>query len=382
MKKIYWRPNKISNTALTLIAIFSLSSLFMTERIQIQVKQAYHHQKLAASKLALEAFQHIKQERLRRGMRIDPELDATRSGLIGELMSSITSNTGHLYSKQTTINPNFAAVVVDLLKQAGVNEGDVVAVGMSGSFPAINICVYAAIQTLRLNPIIISSASSSQWGANDQRFSWLEMDRFLFQKNIFKFRSLAASIGGIEDRGLGISKSGKRLLMDTIERQGISFIDPENFSQSILKRMETYNQLAGDEPIKAYVNVGGGTISVGREEGKLLFKPGLNKKMPFGTGVIDSVMTSFARQDTPVIHFINIIRLAKKYGLPLAPTIMPSVGEGDIYMRRQYNPWLAAVSLLLILTSLYAFIRSDLGYRLLQPMQKHRKQSSRPEQMV
>ena len=37
-----------------------------------------------------------------------------------------------------------------MLKEAGVQEGDVVAVGLSGSFPALNICTYAACDVLVL----------------------------------------------------------------------------------------------------------------------------------------------------------------------------------------------------------------------------------------
>ena len=44
-----------------------------------------------------------------------------------------------------------------------MKKGDAVAIGYSGSFPALNICVMAAVETLQLEPIGIASASASQW---------------------------------------------------------------------------------------------------------------------------------------------------------------------------------------------------------------------------
>ena len=89
----------------------------------------------------------------------------------------MTSLPGHLGSKQTSINPNFAAVVVGMLKDAGVQEGDCVAVGCTGSFPAMNVAVYSALETLRARPIVICSAGSSQYGANTPDLLWIDMER-------------------------------------------------------------------------------------------------------------------------------------------------------------------------------------------------------------
>jgi hypothetical protein len=42
-------------------------------------------------------------------------------------------------------------------KEANVQEGDVVAVGVSGSFPALNISTYAALESLGVRPLVIST---------------------------------------------------------------------------------------------------------------------------------------------------------------------------------------------------------------------------------
>ena len=38
--------------------------------------------------------------------------------------------------------------------------------------------------------------------------------------------------------------------------------------------MDLYTRSAEGKPIKAYINVGGGTVSVGKNIGKLMFRPG------------------------------------------------------------------------------------------------------------
>jgi len=81
---------------------------------------------------------------------------------------------------------------------------------------------------------------------------------------------------------------------------------------------------------------------------------------------VDSIMTRFAKEGVPVIHLVQIEKLAVRYGLPVQPKTMPIVGEGKVFYREEHNRWLAAGVLVAILASLYAFIRSEWGFRLIQ----------------
>jgi poly-gamma-glutamate system protein len=155
MRKIYWRPQSTPVFAFVLIALFSLAGMLAVERYRIEDKKPQYQKKVQASRLALEAMELVKSERLRRGIPIDKEADPAASGLIGSFVTSVTTDAGNLEAKQTAINPNWAAVIVDLLQQANVKERDQVAVSFSGSFPALNIAV--ALKTLNLRPTIISS---------------------------------------------------------------------------------------------------------------------------------------------------------------------------------------------------------------------------------
>ncbi|TWT82059.1 Capsule biosynthesis protein CapB [Planctomycetes bacterium CA13] len=66
-------------------------------------------------------------------------------------------------AKLTSTNPNMAAVVVDMLKAAGVGKGDLVAVGYSGSFPGMNVSVLAALNTIGARPIILANEPTNRY---------------------------------------------------------------------------------------------------------------------------------------------------------------------------------------------------------------------------
>jgi poly-gamma-glutamate system protein len=381
VKKLYWRPQRASLQVLWIVAFVAVAGLALTERFPVQQEQPYYKQKIKAARLALRGFEAVKRERLARSIPLDAESDPTASGLIGEALTPVTTNPGRLPSKQSSVNPNFAAVIVQLLKRVDVGKGDVVAVGLSGSYPAINISALAALATLDARPIVISSVGSSQWGANNPDFLWSDMEELLHKRHVFTFRSAALSRGGLEDRALWLSKEGRGLLDAAIERSGLPKIEERTYAESVARRLEIYQQQAGGAKIKAYVNVGGGAASVGQRLGRRLFKPGITRTPPSGSADLDSVMARFVTVNVPVIHLINIDKLAQRYGLPQQPKEMPAVGQGKIFILPAPNRWMALGALVLTVGLLIAFVRLDWGYRIFLAGARE-KPSVRPEKMV
>jgi len=366
MRRIYWRPRGVSTNALLVIAATSLVALLLVESFPERTSEVYLQQMLEASQLSGEAMEILRSERKRRRLAIDPIADPAGSGLIGVAMSEVTSNSGNLLAKQTTINPNWSAVAVHLLHQAGVREGEVVAVALSGSFPALNVSLYAAMATLRLDPIIVSSVSASQWGANHPKFLWIDMERVLHDRKLIPFRSVAASLGGEDDRAAGLSEEGIALLRRSVSRSRLPLIEPENYAESVAERMALYRDTAAGKPIRAYVNVGGGMSSVGTHRSKFAFQPGINRRTPPRAALIESAMARFLDEGIPVIHFLQVNRMAERFGLPLSPSVRPPVGTGQVFLQRRYNPWLTAGALSAVVASLLLFVRSGRGRLALQ----------------
>jgi poly-gamma-glutamate system protein len=390
MRGMYWKPQGASQVQRALVAALAVVGLVAVEVFPSEEQQPHYAEKMLAARKAQDALDVIRDASERRGLYLRAKTDPAASRLIGEVLSPITSGSGSLVSKQTSVNPNFAAVIVQWLKELRVKSGDVVAVGVSGSFPAMNVAVYSALHELGIEPIIISSTAASQWGANDPNFTWLDMEAVLRKNEVFPYKSVAASLGGVGDDAIGLTKRGRRMLERAIERNEMTLladIEPERPTAGIVdeqkghglanlalvdegrvrERMRVYYEMAGDRTIKAYVNVGGGTVSVGTKVGKRKFLPGVNARPPKGIDEMPpSVLGAFLETGVPGIHLTRIIDLAEEYGLDIAPRITPEVGTGDVFQKRQPNRWLAGIVLALILLSLFVVARAPWGTRMLR----------------
>ncbi|MEJ2147299.1 MAG: poly-gamma-glutamate system protein [Acidobacteriota bacterium] len=338
--------------------------MWAVERYRVEKRRPYYTEKLDAASLAERAMRAVKAERLKLGIPIDPATDPTESGLLGAMWTPVTTEMGRLAAKQTTVNPNFAAVLVQMLEEAGAESGTEVAIGYSGSFPAMNLCVLAAVQTLHLRPLIISSCGASQWGANEPGFLWIDMEHLLYDEGIFKYHSLAASIGGDDDLGVGMDPKGREEIIEAIHRLKLPFIHEPSYAESVDRRMEIYRDRAGDRPIRIYVNVGGGASSLGRGAGQVEFPPGVVTRPPPGIGARSSVIMRFLTEEhARVIDIRDIEFLAHKYGLPVMPTSMPGVGEGGVFQRTEFNNWLALGILAVLVLMIWGFLRTEWGGR-------------------
>jgi len=390
MRGMYWKPEGASQVQRALVAALAIVGLVAVEVFPTEEQQPHYAEKMLAARKAQDAFDVIADASERRGLRLRAKTDPSGSRLIGDVLSPITSGSGSLVSKQTTANPNFAAVVVQWLKDLRIKSGDLVAIGVSGSFPAVNAAVYSAVHELGIEPIIISSTAASQWGANDPNFTWLDMEAVLRKNQVFPYKSIAASLGGVGDDAIGLTKRGRNMLERAIERNKIpalAEIEPQEVrtdtaeeeaeestpslglvdEDRVRERIRVYHEVAGDRPIKAYVNVGGGTVSVGTKVGKRKFVPGVNARPPKGIeDMPPSVLGAFLELGVPGIHLTRMIDLAEEYGLEIAPRIMPEVGTGDIFQKRQPNRWLAGIVLALILLSLFVIARAPWGTRMLR----------------
>lgn len=325
---------------LALIAVFASVSL---ESWIISSEDALMTQKREAAVLMMRATGIIKEKRLSLGIGVDPRTDPNETGLIGHEYTDLTTTRGSLIAKRTSTQPLFASVIVDMLAQAGVTKEDKVAVCFSGSFPALNIGVLAAIKTLGAKPVITSSVGASMYGANDPEITWLDMEKILRDTGVLPYCSLAASLGGIVETEGGLDGTGIEKGMATIQRNRITYLDegePGALEADIKNRLKIYDRfLEGNKPA-AFVNVGGASVALGCCRKALHLGSGLMMRVPISTSPNRGLIFRMAERRVPVIHLLNIKWIASRYGLPLDPCPLPYEPESlDISIRLKKRLW-------------------------------------------
>jgi poly-gamma-glutamate system protein len=354
-----------SNIVLGLLFLLSLLAFIAVENSKKDVRQDWYNEKLEAAILSKNAANYLKSFRLEEGVFIDAVNDPNQTALIGQEYSLITTDRGYIDAKLSSTNPNLAAVIVQYLKEAGVKEGDNVAVAVTGSFPALNISVIAALEVLKLNPIIISSVGASNYGANDPYFTWLDMESALYEAQIFKSKSVAASIGGGFDIGRGLSPEGRDLIVEAIKRNDVIFINEDHLEKSIAKRMEIYAQHSQGKSIKAFINVGGGIASLGHTVNSELIPSGLTMNLLMRNYPVRGVIVQMGQNGVPIIQLMNIRDIINKYDLPYGPIPLPSPGEGGIFTQKKYDLVVTSIAtLVLAIIVILVFISERKNHRL------------------
>jgi len=329
------------------LAVVALLMQMVLDMTRTPTRQWDYDLKMRAAEKAARAFAAVREFRGLEGATLDLVNDPAGTGLIGPEISPITNATGNLESKLTSLNPNFAAVLVRYFRQAGLKSGDPVAVAVSGSFPGMNIALFAAMEAMELRPVVVTSVGASNWGANNPEFTWLDMETLFYDKGIFHTRSRAATFGGGNDMGRGLSPAGRQKVRDAVARNGLELIESNNIEQAIEARMTFYEQAARGRPYRLYVNVGGGVASLGSSHNKSLLPSGLSFELGAHNWPRKGTMILFSEKGVPVVHLLRIMTLARENGLPVSPDYLPQPGEGEIFVQEMYRWPLAAAFLVL-----------------------------------
>lgn len=346
-------PKEVSgqnNNAIFILFILSLLFFFLVKVIPFKNTDALKEEMISASLTMQEAMEILKECQIKKRIFPDERIDINRTGLIGLEYSSITTSLGNLESKRTTTNPNFAALLVLLLHQAGVNRGDTIAMGASCSFPSLIIAMLSASKAMDLKPLCIYSLGASQWGANNPYFNWLHMNQCLLDAHVFDVKPIAVSLGGDRDSGEEMDHDGRSLLIKDIMESGITFVQQPDFEENIKARMSLYFGEVGKDGIKAFINIGGSLANIGTDSEILHLKPGVLRVKAIPPSERRGVLYEMAAKNIPVIHLLYIKGLVQRYGLEWDPVPLPSPGKGQIYQIPRYKD-----PMFLLITVIYFF---------------------------
>lgn len=312
---------------LALISLLFYGSYFGLEKYYSK-KHLVDPLELKAAELMAEAEKIIFRCQQEKGLQPENNIfDPNQTGLIGLEYSPITTTIGNLEAKRTTTNPNMAALLVRLLRQAGVKRADVVAVGASSSFPALILSVYCAARAMEVELLVINSLGASQWGANNPKFSWLEIEDCLRQTGLTRHRLLAISWGGEDDSGRDFPEDFKVRILQKASQLQLRILNYGSLETTVRERVSLYFQAAGNRKIKAFINIGGSLANLGTDSSVLQLRPGLTEIRKIPPALRRGVIQEMARRGIPVIHLLNIRGLAKHYGLPWDPQPLPQPGE-------------------------------------------------------
>lgn len=263
----------------------------------------------------------------------DSTLDPNRTGLIGVEYSNITTTLGNLKAKRTATNPDFAAYIVRELVDHDIATGDTVLVTMTGSFPGLNLAVLMALETLEVASLRVCSMGASSYGANQENFTWLDIEDLLVHQHLLKHRSDFVTLGGSGDVGGGISKDSRWQLRRKAERLGYTILKSRSArKQKVLRR----EQLGSPRSYALLINIGGNQAMLGGREGRELpggwiapFLDSLNTDD--NPDEVEGVVFDFLEDGVPVLNLLHIEDIAVSAGIPFDPPEVPSIGESSLY---------------------------------------------------
>ena len=260
-------------------------------------------------------FSVIEQLKIEKGIKSGVSSNVPFNYMIGDEWSEITTTLGSLEAKETSTNPDFSALIVRLLHEAGITKKDKVGVIFSGSFPSLAVAVLAGLQTMGLDALVMSSVGASTYGANQPEATWLDMESALIEHGGLKYHSSIVSAGAGEDEGEGLSEEGLSIVRYTAYRNKVNLYSPGSLRESIDKRVEVFKEAN----ISILINIGGSQTALGECPHSLSIPNGFHKELTRCTDFDRGLIERMNELGVPFINFLDIKDLASQYGIDISP---------------------------------------------------------------
>lgn len=290
----------------------------------------------------------------RAGIPVDRALDPAGTCLVGPELTELFTSLGMLEAKRTSLTPDLAGLLVHFLEEAGVGAGDTVAIGASGSFPALLVASLAAVEALEAHPVAVLSLGASSFGATRPGFHLLDIHRVLLDAGIVATPPGAVSLGGEGDVGATFDPDFRASLVRELEADPVPFLREPLLQENVARRMEVYcgggtrsgtGSPSWDEacPVSAFINIGGAEANLGTDARVLSVPPGLipdpASSMAPPPPDRRGVLFEMAARGVPIIHLLNLRGLALRYGLPWDPSLPPAPGTVELRDTTRGKGW-------------------------------------------
>ena len=351
-----------SPTSIVAAGIVSLIAYVSLQVLSSERPLRYSDEMIEAATIMRRATVATRQFCDSTGIEIDEVFDPNRTCLIGPEYTGLMTTLGHLDAKRTTTDPAMASLIVHLLGQIGVAEGDTIAVGSSASFPALLVATLAAAKAMGAHPVVIMSLGASTYGATNPRFNLLNMYTLLLRASVFATPPAAISLGGDEDIGREFDPDLKNDLLRQIEASGTPFISEPDLRINVATRMAVYDGESPEGRISAFVNAGGSYANLGTSALALQLDPGLNDHIALPAESERGVLFEMAAREIPVIHLLFIRGLALRHGVTWDPIPLREPGKMVLHADRPRNHaavWLVGAPFFLVISILvFVFSKS------------------------
>ncbi len=328
---------------LLFIMLLSVTSYFLVKKyVTVHEKHPAYATMKKASALAADWFKQIAILKKERAIVADNLSQIPFKEMIGNDYTVITSTLGSLEAKELSAQPAFAALMVSLLLKADMDSTKKAGVLLTGSFPALTVCTFAALQTLHIPAIVFSSLSASCYGANQPLATWLDMETQLQRFGNLQYKTYCVSIGSENDNGSGLTDEGRQLIYTAAERNERDLYIPASLQESIEYKMEVLLR----ENVQLLINIGGNQAAVGGCSHASTIPFGLNFKVQTCSDKNRGLIFRMAEKGVPFIHLLHIKDLARRYG------VSPSAGDeqnGDsVYFSIKTEPLYMILAVLVI----------------------------------
>ncbi|NOX89739.1 MAG: poly-gamma-glutamate system protein [Calditrichaeota bacterium] len=296
-----------------LFPAFIISVLFLTliNQKKETVNGNEYPEMKKASQLAASWFDLIAELKQSRHIRPDNHSSVRYRALIGDDFSLITTTLGSLEAKEIAANPVFAGLIVRLLKKAGIDSASTVALSLTGSFPSLAISALAALQTLGVNTVVLSSLGASCYGANQPLATWIDMETWLRKHGNLRYKTNLLTLGAEDDNGGGLTEEGRQLLIQAAERNNMPLFIPKDLQTAI----EYKTRFLSERKIQLLINIGGNQAVLGSCTHAPIIPTGLRRNWTPCADKNRGVLSRLAQNKIPFIHLLNIKELALRYGI-------------------------------------------------------------------
>ena len=355
-----WRRHTVQQRRLMfhgLAAALLAAAVLVIYLLGRRVRLPYADEMEAAARLQQRVTAAIKAERLSRGYDLAPE-DTLGLGLMGTRVSPITTSLGSEEAKRTSQLPDFAALAVRYLHEAGVRPGDRVGACFSASFPGIDLGVLCAAEVMGVDLSYSVSIGASNLGANLPGYVLPEMILTAYEAGLVSTLPDLITLGGDGDAGENMlaylldDEEDIREVEDMktrLEAEGLTvtyYVD--GYEADVLDRMARMGDIA------AFINVGGNILGMGDTDAAVSFGQGLLPEAEPKIGPQSGLVERYLSLGVPTIHFLNIKQICTEVGIPYDPMAVPEIGVSGVYFSRRYSRPAVAAALALFLVATVA----------------------------